>query len=64
MKKQSRHTIELSLDLTNLNSHGRGLNAPQFPNSDGQTQETQDSQPVCDDGTCEVNWKPARRSVA
>ncbi len=64
MKKQSRHTIEHSLDLTNLNSYGRGPNAPQSPAYDGQTQESQDSQPVCNNGTCELNWKPARSSVA
>lgn len=59
MKKQSRHSIELTLDLTNLNSYGRSLNAPQAANFEAQTQETQDSQPVCDDGVCALNWKPS-----
>lgn len=64
MKTQSRHSIELALDLTNLNSYGRGLNAPQVPNHEGQTQDTQDSQPACDNGICELNWKPSGCCVA
>ncbi len=64
MKKQSRHTIELSLDLTTLNSYGRNLNPPQCPNLDSQPQEPQENQPVCNNGACELIWKPGRQSVA
>lgn len=64
MKKQTRHKIELSLDLTNLNSRGRGHKATQSSNLEGQTQESQDSQPVCDEGVCEVDWRPSRYSIA
>lgn len=64
MKKQNRHTIDLSVDLTKLNSYGRGLNAPQFPSCEGQTQESQDNQPVCNNGVCEINWTPTRRALA
>ncbi len=55
MKKQNRDTIELSAYLTNLNSYGRGLNLPQSPNCEEQTRESQDNQPVCNNGVCETN---------
>lgn len=64
MRKHTRHTIEISLDLTTLYSYGRSLNAPQAPTYEAPPQEPQENQPVCNNGICELNWKPGRRSVA
>lgn len=58
MRKQNRHTTEISLDLTRRNSYGRGKHLPQPQNFDKQSQESQDTQPVCNNGICELTWKP------
>ncbi|PZM82666.1 MAG: hypothetical protein DKT66_11775 [Candidatus Melainabacteria bacterium] len=64
MRKQIWHAIENSLDWTTLDSYGRGIHAPQNPNNEHPPQESQEPQPVCNSGVCELTWKPGRSSVA
>ena len=64
MIMQNRHTIENSLDWTTLDSYGRGAHAPQNPSIEHPLQESQEPQPVCKNGVCELTWKPGHSSVA
>jgi len=64
MRKQIGLTIEKTLDWTTLESYGRGVHAPQSPNNEHSDKESQDPQPVCKSGVCELTWKPGRSSVA
>lgn len=64
MNKTNRHSIELSLDLTTLTSPFRGSASEKSSNFEIIGSETQDSAPVCNNGICELSWKPARRAVA
>ncbi|MBX9947641.1 MAG: hypothetical protein K2Y39_00625 [Candidatus Obscuribacterales bacterium] len=64
MRKQNRLTVENNLDWTTFESYGRGVYAPQSPNIEHSEKESQEPQPVCKSGVCELSWKPGRSSVA
>ncbi|MBA3855468.1 MAG: hypothetical protein C0507_01045 [Cyanobacteria bacterium PR.3.49] len=64
MRKRTRHSTDHSIDLATTNSCNRGLQTPQDSNFDVPPAESQESQPVCKKGTCEVDWKPGRRTHA
>lgn len=64
MRKQIGLAIEKALDWTTFNSYRRAAHAPQTPNAETPPQETQEPQPACQNGVCDVEWKPGRRSIA
>jgi hypothetical protein len=64
MRKRTSHSTDHSIDFAKAKSYSRGLKTPRDTTFEVPPAESQESQPVCKKGTCEVDWKPGRRILA